>query len=767
MSDNKAKAVEAKNRGNTFFAANKHADAAIAFSQAIELDPTEHVFYSNRAASYTALAKFIDAIADAKKCLELKPDFAKGYLRLGAAYFMSKNYVEAVKAYEAGLKLEPSNKEFSDNLAKAQDLLAQRKKVQDAVDAAKNAQSKAEADKKAAEDAMKPEDKVIIGIDLGTTYSCVGVWQGDKIEIIANESGDRTTPSWVAFRPETGERLVGVAASNQAASNTSNTLFDVKRILGQRFSDPGVEADIRRFPFKVTPNAEDRPMIEVEYAGAKHSLLPEQVSSMVLTKMKQIAEQYLGHPVKRAVITVPAYFNDSQRQATKMAGALANLDVVRIINEPTAAALSYGLEKKQDGVNVLIFDLGGGTFDVTLLNLSGGIFQVLATAGDTHLGGEDFDHAVLEFFCKEAEKLKLPNPTGNPRAMRRLKTAIERAKRQLSDSVQADIQVESLMDGVDFNYTLTRAKFESINKRLFARCTETVQRVMKDAALKISDVEDVVLVGGSTRIPAVQAALQEFFGGKELCKTLNPDEAVAYGAAMQGAILSGSQHESHKSMLLMDVTPLSLGIETVGRVMSTIIKRNTQIPCRKTQIYTTEENYQTAVDISVYEGERKTTEGNNLLGEFQINGIERAKRGEPQIEVTFDLDSNGILNVSAKDLKTNATANIEIKNRGQPSQAEVEAMMAQAKAFEKQDDERLKRIECRNELEHSILEIKQIAESTSDKKLAGILTKAADQADEWMIDNGDNGSIASFQAKIAELSRRIQGSRSADSLTGK
>jgi len=753
MSDNKSKAVEAKNRGNAFFSANKHADAVAAFSQAIDLDPTEHVYYSNRAASYTALGKFAEAVADAKKCIELKPDWSKGFSRLGAAHFVAKNYEEAVKAYNAGLALEPSNKEFSENLAKAQDLLAKRKQVEAAVEAAREKAAKAEEERAN----MKPEDKVIIGIDLGTTYSCVGVWQGDKVEIIANESGDRTTPSWVAFRPETGERLVGVAAVNQAAGNTANTLFDVKRILGQRMSESGVEADVRRFPFKVVANAEDRPMIEVEYSGAKHQLQPEQVSSMVLTKMKQIAEQYLGHPVKKAVITVPAYFNDSQRQATKMAGALANLDVVRIINEPTAAALSYGLEKKKEGANVLIFDLGGGTFDVTLLNLSGGIFQVLATAGDTHLGGEDFDHAVLEFFCKEADKLKLPNPTGNNRAMRRLKTAIERAKRQLSDSVQADIQVESLVDGADFNYTLTRAKFEALNKRLFSRCIETVQRVMKDSGLKTTDVEDVVLVGGSTRIPAVQAMLQEYFGGKELCKALNPDEAVAYGAAMQGAILSGSQHEAHKNMLLMDVTPLSLGIETVGKVMSTIIKRNTQIPCRKTQVYTTEENYQTAVDISIYEGERKTTEGNNLLGEFTISGIERAKRGEPQIEVTFDLDSNGILNVSAKDLKTNATANIEIKNRGQMSQAEINQMMEQAKKFEKEDEERLKRVELRNELEHAVTELKSVADSTTDKKLAGILSKAADAAEEWMMDHADSGSVAELQAKITELRRRTQG----------
>jgi heat shock protein 1/8 len=423
-----------QNRGNTLFQQGKHQDAIAFFTKAINLDGTDPVFYSNRSASYTALNKCPEAIADAAKCIELKVDWPKGYSRMGAAQYLAKNYDEAVKAYATGLKLEPASKEFSENLAKAQEMAAQKKKVEEAVAAAREKQAKAEAEAKAAEAGIIKPENVIIGIDLGTTYSCVGVWTGDKVEIVANEHGDRTTPSWVAFTDT--ERLVGVAAKNQAAANTPNTLFDVKRVIGQRFSDPGVEADVRRFPFTVKANHEDRPVIEVTQSGKTLELMPEQVSAMVLTKMKQTAEAFLGHPVGKAVVTVPAYFNDAQRQATKMAGAIAGLEVLRVLNEPTAAALSYGLDQKKDGANILIFDLGGGTFDVSLLNLSGGIFEVLATAGDTHLGGEDFDHAVLEYFCKEADKLKLPNPTGNQRAMRRLQTAIERAKRQLSDSVE-------------------------------------------------------------------------------------------------------------------------------------------------------------------------------------------------------------------------------------------------------------------------------------------------------------------------------------------
>ena len=752
------KSLALKARGNQHFSAGKHADAIVAFTEAIKLWSTNETFYSNRCASYTALNKLELALQDAETVISLKPEWSKGYSRIGAVYFLQKKFEESVKAYTNALKYEAESKEIKDNLAKAQEQLNKYNAIAAQVAEARAKQEaedklKTPEERKAQEDAKKIETTVI-GIDLGTTYSCVGVWKEDKVEIIPNDQGDRTTPSWVAFRPDTGERLVGVAALNQAASNTENTLYDVKRILGQKYSEEGVENDIRRFPFVVKPNADNRPVIEVKVQDKITEYLPEQISALVLGKMKQTAESYLGHPVKKAVITVPAYFNDSQRQATKIAGALAGLEVLRIINEPTAAALSYGLDQKKDGLNVLIFDLGGGTFDVSILHLAGGIFEVLATAGDTHLGGEDFDHAVLEMLQKEAKKLNLPDFSGNARATRRLKTAIERAKRQLSDAVQAEVQVESLIDGQDFKYTLSRAKFEQVNKRHFQKCLDTVEKVLKDAKLKTTDIDDVVLVGGSTRIPYVQQTLIEYFGGKELCKTLNPDEAVAYGAAVQGAILSGVRHQSHQMMLLMDVTPLSLGIETVGKVMSTIIKRNTQIPCRKSHIFTTEENYQSGVDIAVYEGERKTTEGNNLLGEFNINGIERAKRGEPQIEVTFDLDANGILTVTAKDLKTSATANIEIKNRGQLSQVEVAALMQKAQDMAADDEARIARVEARNELDRVLLQVREIADNTKDKKLGPILTKAVAAAEEWAAANAETATAEELKKKIKEMEKR-------------
>jgi len=482
-------------------------------------------------------------------------------------------------------------------------------------------------------------------------------------------------------------------------------VYDVKRLIGSGFDEEKVQKDISMFQYEVIRSPEGKPMVKVQHEGTDKTYAPEQVSAMILTKMKQIAETFLGHPVKKAVITVPAYFSDSQRSATKDAGAIAGLEVMRIINEPTAAALAYGLDSKDTDTasrNILVFDLGGGTFDVSILAIEEGIFEVKATAGDTHLGGEDFDdllqhHVQSEFQRKNKGASSIAE---NARALKRLRQACEKAKRQLSASTTATIEIDSLIDGIDFSTTVTRAKFDSLNDELFTRCIDTVKYVLNDANMKQEDIADIVLVGGSTRIPKIQASLQQYFKGKELCKTINPDEAVAYGAAVQGAILSGERHAATSSLLLVDVTPLSLGIETTGRVMSTLIKRNTPIPVRKTKTYTTEDDYQTEVDVCVYEGERQCTDGNNLLGKFTISGLERAKRNVPQVDVTFDIDANGMLHVMAKDQVTGASADVTITNdRGRLTQSEIDSMVEEAEKFAEQDAERVKQIERQNEME--------------------------------------------------------------------